>query len=88
MYQTMEKKSKWFEEINKKLGDPEITTPESLLIIDNGETETNPEAEQWIEDVVNTFVSNLPDASGKKLIDKFISYNNFAPSIDLEESEI
>ena len=45
-------KSKWFE-IKKKLGDPEITTPESLNF-DNGEAETNPEAEQWIEDVVNS----------------------------------
>ena len=40
-----------------------------MLILDNGEAETNPEDEQWIEDVVNSFVSNLIDASGKKLID-------------------
>lgn len=81
-------KSKWFDEIKKKLGDPDISAPESLLILDNGETETNPEAEQWIEDVVNSFVSNLLDASGKKLIDKFISHNNFVTSIELDESEI
>jgi len=81
-------KIKWFDEIKKKLGDPEMTTPQSLLIIDNGEAETNPEAERWIEDVVNIFVSNLLDASGKKLIDKFISHNNFVTSNDLEEIEI
>ena len=47
-----------------------------------------PEAEQWIEDVVNIFVSNLIDASGKKLIDKFISNNNFAADPDIEENEL
>ena len=63
-------------------------SPESLFIYDNDLSEINPEAEQWIEDVVNIFVSNLIDASGKKLIDKFISNNNFAADPDIEENEL
>ena len=81
-------KLKWFEEIKKKMGDPDVSAPETLFIYDNEQSEINPEAEQWIEYVVNIFVSNLIDASGKKLIDKFISNNNFAAEADLEENEL
>ncbi len=81
-------KLRWFEEIKKKMGDPDVLIPESLFIYENDLSEINPEAEQWIEDVVNIFVSNLIDASGKKLIDKFISNNNFAADPDIEENEL
>ena len=81
-------KLRWFEEIKKKMGDPDVLIPESLFIYENDLSEINPEAEQWIEDVVNIFVSNLIDASGKKLIDKCISNNNFAADPDIEENEL
>ena len=81
-------KHKWFDEIRKKLGDLESVAPDSLLDIDNKETSTNPEAELWIEEVATTFVSNLIDATGKKLIDKFISNNNYVGSTENEEGEL
>ena len=81
-------KQKWFDEIKKKLADPDSPSPDSLISRENDEVEINSEAERWIENVAMTFVSNLPDTSGKKLIDKFIFANNSINTAETEEGEL
>jgi len=81
-------KRKWFSEIKKKLADPDSPPPESLISRENDETEINSDTERWIEDVAITFVSNLLDASGKKLIDKFVFANNAIGTAETDEVEL
>ena len=81
-------KKRWFEEVKKKLADPDSSIPESLITIENEELEIITETENWIEEVTNVFVSNLIDVSGKKLIDKFIDRNNYSSTVEEGESEL
>jgi hypothetical protein len=82
-------KIKWFEEVENKFGGSDYNTPDSLFIsLDNDEREINPDAENWIEDAAGIFVSNLIDAEGKKLIDKFALKNNSVGISDIEDSEL
>ena len=81
-------KRRWFDEINTKLANPENTHPDSLLSIENDKIEINSETENWIEEVAITFVSNLVDPSGKKLMDKFVQKNNYSSTEIEEDTEL
>ena len=78
-------KEKWFQLISKKISQPIKEFPESL--IDNDPVQLDKDALLWIEGVVETMVSNLSDANGLTLIQKFINFSNETLSDDKEDKE-
>ena len=77
-------RDKWFQLISKKLSQPVKEFPENW--IDLEPTQIDKEALLWIEEVVETMVSNLADRNGLTLIQKFKNYSK-KPLVADEESE-
>ena len=64
-------REKWFQLISKKIGEPINEFPENFIDINGNITQIDSDAQIWIDGVVETMVSNLPDKNGITLIQKF-----------------
>ena len=65
-------REKWFQLISKKTGEPINEFEEKSFIENNGDiTQIDSDTLIWIDGVVETMVSNLPDKNGLTLIQKF-----------------
>lgn len=78
-------KEKWFQLISKKLSQPVKEFPENLM--DFEPNQINEEASRWIEEVVETMVSDLADKNGLTLIQKFKNFSKKSLGADEENEE-
>ncbi len=69
-------KDKWFQLISKKISLPVKEFPDNLIDNNNGSSQIDSDTLNWIDEVVETMVSNLKDRNGMTLVQKFKNYSN------------
>jgi len=69
-------KDKWFQLISKKISLPVKEFPDNLIDNNNGSSQIDSDTLNWIDEVVETMVSNLKDRNGMTLVQKFKNFSN------------